>query len=142
MPSSLSYWTSKVFIKSNMSNKTGFPSNNVPPWKPTLGIYRSQGGTSWRRFAKSLVPERAEAFLREIQLEPLADHPLHGSKLTAIARCVRTDDVLFRFDDGCVASVHLTWAQVTERPPWPQHQVYSNVDEWAQQVMLPTHEDW
>jgi hypothetical protein len=30
-----------------MSNKTGFPSDNVPPWKPTLGIYRPQGGTSW-----------------------------------------------------------------------------------------------
>jgi hypothetical protein len=36
-------WTPKVPQKSNMSNKTGFPSDNLPRWKPTLGIYRSQG---------------------------------------------------------------------------------------------------
>jgi hypothetical protein len=29
--------------KSNMSNKIGFPSDNVPPWKPPLGFYRPQG---------------------------------------------------------------------------------------------------
>jgi hypothetical protein len=35
-------WTSKVPKKSNMSNKTGFPSDNLPSWKPSLGIYRPQ----------------------------------------------------------------------------------------------------
>jgi hypothetical protein len=35
-------WTSKVPKKSNMSNKPGFAGDNLPPWNPTLGIYRPQ----------------------------------------------------------------------------------------------------
>ena len=87
-------------------------------------------------------PQPAAAFLRELQLELSTAHPLHGTKLAAIAHSRAADDVLFQMEDGRVAQVHLTWSGHTEQPPWPNHDVYGSIQEWAQQVMIPAHEDY
>jgi hypothetical protein len=87
-------------------------------------------------------PEPAAAFLRELQLELAPDHPLHGTKLTGIAHSRAGDDVLFQMEDRRVAQVHLTWSGRPEQPPWPNHDVYDFIQEWARRVMIPAHEDY
>jgi|SRR5580692_5607677 hypothetical protein len=89
---------------------------------------------------RALPPERAEAFLGEVQLELSPGHLLYGANLTAIAVSRLADDVLFRLDDGRVAGVHLTWRGGAEQNPWPSHRIYTSFEEWAQQVMIPDHE--
>ena len=89
---------------------------------------------------RALPPERAEALLREVQIELSPGHPLYGADLTAIAVSRLADDVLFRLDDGRVAGVHLTWRRSAEQNPWPNHRIYPSIEEWAQQVMIPDHE--
>src|SRR5580704_2099361 len=86
---------------------------------------------------RALPPERAEALLREVQLELSAGHPLYRADLTAVAVSSLADDVLFRLDDGRVASVHLTWRRSAEQNPWPSHRIYASLEEWVSQVMIP-----
>jgi hypothetical protein len=87
-------------------------------------------------------PEPAAAFLRELQLELSLTHPLHNTKLAAIAHSSAADDVLFQMEDGRVTQVHLTWSAHPEHPPCPNHDVYASVTEWARQVMIPGHEGY
>jgi hypothetical protein len=86
------------------------------------------------------VSSQAEAFLREIRTELSLGHPLHGANLKAIAHSVQADDVLFRLDDGRVCQVHLTWRKSAEQPPWPRHRVFSSLEDWVRQVMVPDQE--
>jgi hypothetical protein len=90
---------------------------------------------------KELIEGQAEDFLREIRTELSPGHPLHGAKVTPIARSVQTDDVLFQFDDGRFCDVHLTWSGSAETPPWPRHRMFSNLEDWVQQVMVPANEN-
>jgi hypothetical protein len=89
---------------------------------------------------RALPPERAEALLRELQIELSPGHPLHGIQLAGIAVSRHADDVLFRLQDGRVAQVHLTWRRGVEKNPWPSHRIYASFEEWAQQVMVPDRE--
>jgi hypothetical protein len=89
---------------------------------------------------RALPPERAQALLREVQIELSPGHPLYGADLTAIAVSRLADDVLFLLDDGRVANVHLTWSRGAEQNPWPSHRIYASFEEWAKQVMIPDHE--
>lgn len=89
---------------------------------------------------RALPAERAEALLREVQIELSPGHPLYGAKLTAIAVSRLADDVLFLLEDGRVTNVHLTWRGGAERNPWPKHRIHASFGEWAQQVMIPDHE--
>jgi hypothetical protein len=89
---------------------------------------------------RALDPERAEALLREVQIELSPGHPLYGARLTAIAVSRLADDVLFLLVDGRVSNVHLTWSRTAERKSWPSHRIYASFEEWAQQVMIPDHE--
>jgi hypothetical protein len=67
-----------------------------------------------------LRPDDAEA--RRLELEVLAEispgHELHGSALTAIARCSGCDGVVFHRDDDTFAIVHLSYVR-PDQPPWP-----------------------
>jgi hypothetical protein len=91
----------------------------------------------WEEF----LPRQAAAFVREAQTELSSGHPLHGTKLTALAHSTRADDALFQLEDGRVVEAHLTWSGRPELPPWPRHRVYASLEEWAQQVMIPSSED-
>jgi len=91
----------------------------------------------WEEF----LPGQAVAFVCEAQTELSPGHPLHGTKLTALAHSTRADDALFQLEDGRVVDLHLTWSGRQEQAPWPRHRVYASLEEWAQQVMIPTHED-
>ncbi|WP_405874018.1 hypothetical protein OHB11_35835 [Streptomyces zaomyceticus] len=76
-------------------------------------------------------------FERELRRELSPEHPLHGVKATAVARCEGCDDVLFGVRDRPRpwAVVHLTWTGREERAPWPMTtQLASLADlltEWA-----------
>jgi hypothetical protein len=87
------------------------------------------------------VPGQADAFLRELRIELSPSHPLHGLNLAPVAHSARADDALFQLADGRVVEVHLTWIGKTEQPPAPRHRIYSSIEEWVQQVMIPAHED-
>ena len=90
---------------------------------------------------EALPSDRAASFQAEIERELSPEHPLHGVALHAIAHSRRADDALFQLEDGRVAEVHLTWSRKGERAPWPTHCIYTSLDAWRQQVMIPTNED-
>ncbi len=74
---------------------------------------------------------------RELQLELSPGHLLYGLNLIPIAFSTKADDVLFGLSDGRVASVHLTWRGGPEEPPWPNSRIYVNLQQWAQELMVP-----
>jgi hypothetical protein len=80
--------------------------------------------------------------VHELRTEVSPGHPLHGANLRAIARSVQSGNTLFQLDDGRVCDVHLTWSRSAERNPWPQHRVFSTLDDWVREVMIPDHEDY
>jgi hypothetical protein len=82
----------------------------------------------------------AEAFVRELRSELSPGHPLQGSNIIAIAHSLQADDVLFQLDDGRVCQVHLTWKRSAEQPPWPRHRMFSTLEDWGREVMVPDHE--
>ena len=89
---------------------------------------------------REAIASQAEAFLRELRTEVSPGHPLHATNLSAIARSVQADDVLFQLDDGRVCQVHLTWRGSAEPNSWPRHRVFSTFEDWVQDVMIPDHE--
>jgi hypothetical protein len=89
-----------------------------------------------------LTSSQAEAFLREIRTELSTGHSLHGVNLKVIARSVQADEVLFQLDDGRVCQVHLTWRGSAEQPPWPGHRIFSTLEDWVREVMVPDNEDY
>jgi hypothetical protein len=91
----------------------------------------------WQRF----VPGQADAFLGELEQELSPGHPLHGVNLIPLGHSGAADDALFQMEDGRVVQVHLTFSPRTEEQPSPRHRIYSNADEWVQQVMFPQHEE-
>ena len=79
----------------------------------------------------------AASLLSELLRELSPRHPLSGLALKAVAHSRAADDVLFAMEDGRVVEVHLTHSGRAERIPWPIHRFYANLEEWAEQVMLP-----
>jgi hypothetical protein len=67
-------------------------------------------------------------------------HPLRGTAVTAIARRIDRDDVLFRLDDGSfrVALVHLTYRKEVG-PNWPHTVFFANVEASSAAVMSVDH---
>jgi hypothetical protein len=82
----------------------------------------------WERF----VPGQEAAFVRELEAELSASHPLHGLKLAALAHSTCSDAALFKRDGRSVVEVHLTWSGRAEQVPWPRHKVYDSLGQWAQ----------
>ena len=80
----------------------------------------------------------AQSLIAEAEEEIAADHPLKGMINGVLARSSASDDVLFELKDGRVANVHLTWSRKPEQSPWPRHTIFSNVDEWTDEILGPT----
>ncbi|MFH8349589.1 hypothetical protein [Streptomyces sp. NPDC018045] len=59
---------------------------------------------------------------RELHRELPPDHPLHGARARAAARCEACDDVLFSLTGQPFrwAVVHPTWSGHQEQLPWPR----------------------
>lgn len=69
-----------------------------------------------------VAAEKRPALESELMAEVSREHPLFGARVFAIARCEGCDDVVFwaEIDPARFVSVHLTWRQGPEPPPWPQ----------------------
>lgn len=83
-----------------------------------------------------------EAFEEEFALEIRRGHPMYGLQVRLIGRG-NGDDCLFSIEDGSgrVAVVHLVW-QGPQKPPWPSCAIFSGLEEWEQECMIPEHRDW
>jgi hypothetical protein len=69
-------------------------------------------------------------------------HVLFGESARLIARRTDTDDALFVLSNGRIAEVHLTWSKRTEPDPrWPATAVFSSIEEWRRDSMVPLHEE-
>jgi hypothetical protein len=88
------------------------------------------------------IPGQGDFFLEELRRELSPGHLLEGLKLVPLGHSLAADDALFEAENGRVFQVHLTFSHRTEQPPLPRCRVYSNADEWVQQVMLPANEEF
>ena len=88
------------------------------------------------------VPGQGEAFLKELKRELPVGHLLEGVDLIPLGHSGAADDALFETVDGRVFQVHLTFSRRMEQPPLPRTRAYSNADEWVQQIMLPSNEEY
>ena len=81
-------------------------------------------------------------FEKELADELAPNHPLCGHRAFCIAKNTTRDDVLFRFEDGTFAEVHLTY---TQRPPeqdgWPRYKMFPTLADWMIESMVPEHID-
>jgi hypothetical protein len=78
-------------------------------------------------------PEQRRGFENQLSRELTPSHLLFGVPVTAIARGLNEDSVLFALCDGTwrVAAVHLTWTS-HERDPWPNATMYDSLEDWAE----------
>jgi hypothetical protein len=85
----------------------------------------------------------AQGWQRQLQIEVPPGHALFGVPVKLLARG-NGDDALFEILDGSgrVANVHLTWSKSQERLPWPGTDIYSSLQDWVEQVMVPEHQEW
>jgi len=78
----------------------------------------------------------------QLRLEVSKQHVLFGTPVRLVARRSDTDDALFELPDGRVAEVHMTWRKSAEHDPrWPATRLFNSLREWAQESMLPLHEE-
>ena len=99
----------------------------------------------WLRPWHSIESDETQvaAMERELRREVTEGHALFGLPVRGLARRQDCDDVLFAIADGTnrVAVVHLTWTQ-SERLPWPYTVVYSSLESWISNGMLPDHNEF
>lgn len=88
------------------------------------------------------VPGEGDFFLQELKCEISPGHPLECLVLTPLGHSGAADDALFRTEDGRVFQVHLTFSRRAEQPPFPYCEMFSTVEDWIQQVMVPANEEW
>lgn len=89
--------------------------------------------------------EEAINLNRELLREVGSGHLLCGRSMTAIAKRVDCDDVLFRadHDSSFYAVVHLTWRGETEDDPkWPAAEIYGSFAEWLERRMQLDHDGY
>lgn len=118
----------------------------------TIGRVRLKAGTQHGTDMEYLEPwhsaeqigERiARGLEDQIRIELPRGHILYGITIKLLARG-NGDDALFELLDGSgrVADVHLTWSKSQERLPWPGTDIYRNLKEWREQVMVPEYKEW
>jgi hypothetical protein len=78
-------------------------------------------------------PVEAGQLTAELQRETPYGHRLYGQRLFALARRDDRDDVLFTFEDGQVAEVHLTWSAEAD-PNYPRTNIFDDADVWRDQL--------
>lgn len=80
----------------------------------------------WRAVRETEAP----ALVAELRRELHPQHPLYGKAVTAIARRIDCDDVIFAVNNR-FALVHLTW-ESTIRVPFPYTIFFEHIEEiWA-----------
>ena len=92
-----------------------------------------------------IEPVFAAAACAELRRELGPYHILKGKSVTALARRQDCDDVLFSIDGAAreCAVVHLTYSRKEEADPaWPFTEVFSSIEAWCTERMLPDHEDF
>jgi hypothetical protein len=79
----------------------------------------------------------------ELRRELGPDHPMYGISVTAIARRIDTDDVLFELTGVPFpyAEVHLTWSGRREPAQWTGVEFFSGLKDWIDRVMVPNHQE-
>ena len=87
--------------------------------------------------------EIADQMVRELFRELSNGHLLYGANLTALAKRIDCDDVLFelRSEGACLAVVHLTWRNEND-PLWPRTKLFDSWDDWVRDDMEPNHKEW
>jgi hypothetical protein len=71
------------------------------------------------------------ALERELERELTTGHPLFGKAVTAAARRLDCDDVLFGLNGtASVAMVHLTWSGRPEGAAWPWTELFDSLGAW------------
>jgi hypothetical protein len=86
-------------------------------------------GPGWERLDPSTRP-----FADQLARELGPGHPLHGSPLVAIGRCLACDDVAVELTSDSpteprLAVIHLTWQPRSPRAPeWPWHERLTRAD--------------
>lgn len=95
----------------------------------------------WRNISDS--PQETQRLSAELSSELPPNHILFGLKVTAIAKRIDRDDVLFEIVGGTapLAIVHLTWQRESD-PRWPSTKLFSSWDEWVRKEMLPAHTEY
>lgn len=93
--------------------------------------------------AEAVGERLTQGLMRQLEVELPPGHVLYGVPVKVLARG-NGDDVLFELLDGSgrVADVHLTWSKGRERLPWPGTDVYASLQDWAEKVMGPEHQEW
>lgn len=92
-----------------------------------------------------LVSDQATAkgLVREAKREVFWRHPLRGKRLSALARRIDCDDVLFEIDSGPkVAVVHLTWSGRWERKGFPWTEIFDSFDDFLATRMTEDCRDY
>jgi hypothetical protein len=73
-----------------------------------------------------------------------ADHVLFGIPVTALAKRIDSDDVLFSTADPSkpFVVVHITWRGSAESDPiWPTTTIYESWQDWTTRCMKADHEN-
>jgi len=91
------------------------------------------------------ISAHEEMISAELKKEVRKDDPLFGKEASAIARRKDCDDILFEIEGmpERFAVVHLTWSGKKDlHSGFPETTLYSSLDKWKKECMLPDHEDY
>jgi len=96
----------------------------------------------WSLLDQPGMESRAEQLSAELKAEVSLGHPLYGLDAKAVASRIDRDDVLFELEGApnYLAVVHLTWHR-EEDPRWPSVQFFKDWEHWANEDMVPAHND-
>jgi len=97
----------------------------------------------WRVIDLPEMREQANLLAAELKKECPLGHILRGLPARAIATRIDRDDVLFEIEGirQSLAVVHLTWREETD-PRWPSTKVFENWEQWINEEMMPSHQDY
>lgn len=87
--------------------------------------------------------EQSEPLEKELLREVSHTHPLFGKEITAIARRVDCDDVLFQVvseKKTYFVVVHLTWTMKVESEGYPRCEFFESLQEFETKRMFPDHQ--
>ncbi len=98
----------------------------------------------WLMPWRAVSEEEAERLCSELRAEACSGHRLLGVEVSALARRVDNDDVLFEIHPSReVAVVHLTWRGAREPDPrWPDAEVFDSLERWAMGRMHADHVEY
>lgn len=84
------------------------------------------------------IEDKKNGYASELHKELSPQHKLYKNEVTAIAKRVDCDDVLFKLEDETFAVVHLTWSGKRDQDsnfPWTV--LYTSLEEFVNNAMAP-----